>query len=102
VAFVKKVLDLMAVYKLNVLHWHLTEDQVRLTAALKAFSSPFLVVFKCSIDLTQQSPHNPTLQGWRIEIKSLPRLTEFGAWRGRDDQKSGGFYTQDEVSMCAC
>ncbi len=50
-------------------------------------------------------------QGWRIEIKSLPRLTEIGAWRaprtGRwgeftkptpDEPKTyGGFYTQDDI-----
>lgn len=50
-------------------------------------------------------------QGWRIEIKSLPRLTEFGAWRaprvGRwtefskptpDEPRTyGGFYTQEEM-----
>ena len=49
--------------------------------------------------------------GWRIEIKSLPRLTEVGAWRvPRDGQFGerkapqpgeaatvGGFYTQDDV-----
>ena len=36
----------MALHKLNVLHWHLTDDQ-----------------------------------GWRLEIKKYPRLTEIGAWR---------------------
>ncbi|RYY69173.1 MAG: beta-N-acetylhexosaminidase, partial [Chitinophagaceae bacterium] len=50
-------------------------------------------------------------QGWRIEIKSLPRLTEVGAWRanrtGRwgdftkptaDEPKNyGGFYTQEDM-----
>ncbi len=46
-------------------------------------------------------------EGWRIEIKSLPKLTETGAWRGGDspvfpvygswDAKYGGFYTQDEI-----
>jgi hexosaminidase len=52
-------------------------------------------------------------QGWRIEIKKYPRLTDVGAWRTqtivghqtRDDstawqfdgQKHGGFYTQDDV-----
>jgi N-acetyl-beta-hexosaminidase len=46
-------------------------------------------------------------EGWRIEIKSLPRLTEVCAWRGGDspvfpvygswDKKYGGFYTQDEI-----
>ena len=45
-------------------------------------------------------------QGWRIEIKKYPKLTEVGAWRsgttlgknsGVDDGVPyGGFYTQDE------
>ena len=43
---VKEFLDLMALYKLNKFHWHLTDDQ-----------------------------------GWRIEIKKYPLLTEKGAWR---------------------
>jgi hexosaminidase len=38
------------------------------------------------------------LQGWRLEIKAYPRLTEFGSWRGKDEsQRYGGFYTQAEV-----
>tara|TARA_R110002050_G_scaffold121429_1_gene239762 strand:- start:25983 stop:28319 length:2337 start_codon:yes stop_codon:yes gene_type:complete len=56
-------------------------------------------------------------QGWRIEIKSFPKLTEVGSWRvdynvtdetisnwfGRPRQKQGekatygGFYTQDDI-----
>ena len=47
-------------------------------------------------------------QGWRIEIKKYPRLTEVGAWRngtiigrhpgmGNDNKKAGGFYTQDQI-----
>ncbi len=49
-------------------------------------------------------------QGWRIEIKKYPKLTEIGAWRdstsiGRnvganatyDNIRKGGFYTQDEI-----
>jgi len=47
-------------------------------------------------------------QGWRIEIKRYPRLTEVGAWRERsmvgfraadrrDDQPHGGYYTQDDL-----
>ena len=75
VAVVKRIIEQMARLKLNVFHWHLTEDQ-----------------------------------GWRIEIKKYPRLTEVGAWRKRtlighghaepkryDDVAHGGFYTQEEV-----
>jgi len=68
----KKYIDVMAAYKLNRLHWHLTEDQ-----------------------------------GWRMEIKSWPRLTEVGAWRSgtmigkewgsSDGIRYGGFYTQEEL-----
>ena len=47
-------------------------------------------------------------QGWRIEIKKYPKLTEVGAWRngtiighypgsGNDGIRYGGYYTQDEV-----
>lgn len=36
-------------------------------------------------------------QGWRIEISEYPRLTEIGVWRGEGSQKTGGFYTQDEI-----
>lgn len=45
--------------------------------------------------------------GWRIEIKKYPLLTEKGAWRGENEvlapsfgsgkQRYGGFYTQDEI-----
>lgn len=37
-------------------------------------------------------------QGWRIEIKKYPKLTEVGAWRTQaDGSKYGGFYTQDDI-----
>ena len=51
-------------------------------------------------------------QGWRIEIKKYPRLTEVGAWRVNREDKHwnsrskqeagekatyGGFYTQDDI-----
>jgi len=45
-AFIKRFIDLMAAYKLDKFHWHLTEDQ-----------------------------------GWRIEIKKYPKLTEIGGFR---------------------
>ena len=91
-AEVEEVIDLMAMYKLNRFHWHLTDDQ-----------------------------------GWRIEIKKYPLLTEKGAWRHYNNQDSicmqlaktednpsrllpaknmrvtgndtvyGGYYTQDDI-----
>jgi hexosaminidase len=37
-------------------------------------------------------------QGWRIEIKKHPLLTEIGAWRKKPDGSMyGGFYTQEEI-----
>ena len=50
-------------------------------------------------------------QGWRIEIKSLPKLTEVGAWNvkktgtfgtfskpeDKEPRNYGGFYTQDDI-----
>jgi hexosaminidase len=37
-------------------------------------------------------------QGWRIEIKKYPRLTEVGAWRTeKNGTKYGGYYTQADI-----
>jgi hexosaminidase len=55
-------------------------------------------------------------QGWRIEIRKYPRLTEIGSWRtesqvgahvpgpdgelvvaGKDGRPHGGYYTQDDI-----
>ncbi len=37
-------------------------------------------------------------QGWRIEIKQFPELTNIGAWRTeKDGSRYGGFYTQAEI-----
>ena len=49
-------------------------------------------------------------QGWRIEIKTYPQLTEIGAWRKEsivghyrdkprkyDGKRHGGFYSQDDI-----
>lgn len=66
-----RFIDVMAMHKQNMFHWHLTQDQ-----------------------------------GWRIEIKKYPRLTEVGAWRKqtdgykndvKDPNPHGGFYTQDDA-----
>ncbi|MBM2841260.1 MAG: beta-N-acetylhexosaminidase, partial [Bacteroidetes bacterium] len=75
--FIKTYIDMLAMHKMNVFHWHLTDDQ-----------------------------------GWRLEIRKYPKLTEVAAWRvdrenqpwnDRDPQREGeiatygGFYTQDEI-----
>jgi hexosaminidase len=90
VSYLRKFVDIMALYKMNKLHLHLTDDQ-----------------------------------GWRIEIKKYPLLTQNGAWRTFDKNDSacikrskdnpdfiidsehiihrdgktlyGGFYTQAEM-----
>ena len=71
VSFIKKYIDYIAMHKMNIFHWHLTEDQ-----------------------------------GWRIEIKKYPLLTEIGSKRkGSQIPKShdidnipySGFYTQNEI-----
>jgi len=36
-------------------------------------------------------------QGWRIEIRSRPQLTEVGAWRTEEGQRYDGFYTQADI-----
>lgn len=69
---VKKVIELMAAYKLNNFHWHLVDGQ-----------------------------------GWRIEIKKYPKLTQVGAYRMQtmfgnnrdwpDSLSYDGYYTQDEI-----
>lgn len=76
VSFVKKFIDLMAMHKQNIFHWHLTDDQ-----------------------------------GWRIEIKKYPKLTQIGSQRAEtivghkaqnypaqfDGKPAGGFYTQADI-----
>ncbi|HFQ5302110.1 TPA: family 20 glycosylhydrolase [Vibrio vulnificus] len=69
---VKRLINLLAHYKFNTFHWHLTDDE-----------------------------------GWRVEIKAFPALTDIGAWRGVDEaiepqythisQRYGGFYSQEEI-----
>ena len=74
VDFVERYIDLLSLYKMNVFHWHLTDDQ-----------------------------------GWRIEIKKYPKLTEIGSQRKEtvvgypgpnatyDGTPYGGFYTQEQI-----
>ena len=73
ISFVRKLVDVMSMQKMNNLHLHLTDDQ-----------------------------------GWRIEIKKYPKLTEIGGFRngtiigkfpgnGNTNARYGGFYTQKEL-----
>lgn len=75
VSFIKRYIDLIALHKMNVFHWHLTDDQ-----------------------------------GWRLQSKAYPRLTQLGARRSgtvvghshdagseSDGQAYGGHYSWDEV-----
>ncbi len=73
---VEAYIDQMAMYKFNLLHLHLTDDE-----------------------------------GWRVEIKSLPKLTQIGACRvykvgafggfapptADEPRNDCGFYTQDDI-----
>ncbi len=72
----KKIVDVMAYFKFNRLHWHLTDDQ-----------------------------------GWRLEIKKYPKLTQIASQRDStiigyyydfkpfvyDNEKHGGYYTQEQA-----
>lgn len=71
---VKRFVDILAWNKMNVLHWHLSDDE-----------------------------------GWRVEIKGYPELTNAGAKRGANEampaqlgsghESYGGFYTQDQIKQ---
>lgn len=51
-----------------------------------------------SLKLNRFHWHLTDDQGWRIEIKRYPKLTDIGAWRmDADGNKYGGFYTQQEI-----
>lgn len=63
IEYIYKFIDLLAMNKMNVFHWHLTDDQ-----------------------------------GWRIEIKKYPKLTEIGSKRVEGEgTEHSGYYTQEEI-----
>lgn len=63
VEHIKKYIDVLSLFKINCMHWHLTDDQ-----------------------------------GWRIEIKKYPKLTEIGSKRiDGEGTEYGGYYTQEEI-----
>lgn len=71
---IRKVLDVMALHKLNVLHWHLTDDQG----------------WRIEID---SWPRLTEVGAWRTGN----RLGRGGTDIGPDNEPYGGFYTKEEL-----
>ena len=74
VAFIKKYIDLLAMYKMNTFHWHLTEDQ------------------GWRIEITKY-PRLTEVGAYRAETVLEKNFDPYVG----DGQPHGGFYTQDEV-----
>lgn len=70
--FVKELIDLMAKYKLNTLHWHLTDDQG----------------WRIQI---KKYPLLTKIGAWRKETQIGYNGNEF------DGKRYGGYYTQDQI-----
>lgn len=60
--YVLHLINMMGMYKMNVLHLHLIDDA-----------------------------------GWRLEIKKYPKLTSIGGFRGEGHERTGGYYTQEDI-----
>ncbi|TWI80379.1 hexosaminidase [Lacibacter cauensis] len=74
VAFIKKYIDYLALHKLNVFHWHLTEDQ------------GWRIEIKKYPELTSiGSKRNGTLIG------------RYPGSKGNDNKPHEGYYTQEEI-----
>jgi hexosaminidase len=75
--FIKKYIDILAIHKLNIFHWHLTDD------------NGWRIEIK-------KYPKLQEISAWRVDNEDQP-------WRTRDAAKQGekstygGYYTQDEV-----
>ncbi|MFC2102713.1 family 20 glycosylhydrolase [Bacteroidota bacterium] len=75
--FIFRYIDLLAMYKMNIFHWHLTDDN------------------GWRIEI-QKYPKLTEVSAWRVDREDLP-------WRDRPAQEAGekatygGFYTQDDI-----
>jgi hexosaminidase len=78
VEFIKRYLDILALHKLNVFHWHLTDDQG----------------WRIEIE---KYPRLTSVGAWRVDREGIP-------WNEREPQRDGevasygGFYTQNEIA----
>jgi hexosaminidase len=75
VSFVKQYIDLMAMYKFNTLHWHLTEDQ------------------GWRIEITKY-PRLTEVGAWREKTIVGHQVDDNKVF---DNERYGGFYTQDDI-----
>ncbi|HTX88219.1 MAG TPA: family 20 glycosylhydrolase [Bacteroidales bacterium] len=77
VEFIKEYIDLMAMYKMNMFHWHLTDDNGWRIEILRY-------------------PKLMETSAWRVDRENLP-------WKERPAQQPGeratygGYYTQDQI-----
>jgi hexosaminidase len=77
VPFIKTFIDILAMHKLNVFHWHLTDDQ------------------GWRIEI-KRYPALTAIGGWRVDRENQP-------WTNRTPQQAGeratygGFYSQEEI-----
>jgi len=77
VSFIKRYIDLIAMHKMNVFHWHLADDNG----------------WRLEI---KKYPELTAVSAWRVDRETMP-------WRARaparpgEERTYGGFYTQDQV-----
>ncbi|MEO6315414.1 MAG: family 20 glycosylhydrolase [Chitinophagaceae bacterium] len=76
-AFIKQYLDILAMYKINTFHWHLTDSHG----------------WRLEI---KQYPKLTSVGGWRADRSGIP-MTIAPVTQATEPATYGGFYTQEEV-----
>ena len=76
--FIKKYLDILAAHKMNVFHWHLTDDQ------------------GWRIEINKY-PELTSLAAWRVDQTDKPWDYEVEITNDQDKDLYGGYYTQDDI-----
>jgi hexosaminidase len=77
--FIKKYIDILASYKINVFHWHLTDSHG----------------WRVEI---RQYPRLTSIGAWRADRKNIP-MTIAAATGKNEPSTYGGFYTQEEIKQ---